>query len=250
MDNKEVWKDIVGYEGIYQISSFGRIKSLSREVFMKGKYPFQSTEKILNPSLNNLGYQIVTLSKEGKGKLHKTHQLVALMFLNHKTDGTHKVVIDHIDNNKLNNAVDNLQLISHRKNISKDKKGKTSQYEGVWYHKDTKKYGSNIQVNGKLYALGYFEKEEDASIMYNNAIIAINEDTFEKFFEEVSNNKKLKYSSSHVGVSFHKATNKWRAYKKINGKTKHLGIFLTENEAINVVNSEGKQEGIIKETIW
>ena len=89
----EIWKDIPKFEGYYQVSNFGRIKSLSRYQSKK--------ERILTQSKTNHGYLSVCLSVVDK-KRYQTHQLVAICFLNHKPCGLEKVV-DHKDNDRINN---------------------------------------------------------------------------------------------------------------------------------------------------
>jgi len=150
---KEIWKDINGYENLYQVSNFGRVKSL-----LFGK------EKILKNSLN-CGYYRVNLN----GNAIRIHILVAVAFLRHKPDG-HRLVVDHIDNNPLNNHLDNLQIITHRKNLSKDKSG----YIGVSNVKKSKKFRGRIGVNGKQIYLGMFETEIEASNAYQLKLKEIN----------------------------------------------------------------------------
>ena len=165
----EEFRDIKGYEGLYQVSNFGRVKSLSRKMCnYQGCY--MSKEKILNPGLTKEGYSNVGLYKKGKGRTFRVHILVAMSFLGHIPDGTHKLVIDHIDNNTLNNNVENLQIITNRENTSKDKKNKTSKYTGVSWHKNKKKWECNIRIKGKSTFLGYFICEEKASTVYQNKL--------------------------------------------------------------------------------
>lgn len=76
----EIWKDIIGYEGLYQISSYGRVKSLGGKVCGKGAI---SKERILKNCIDFNGYYKVRLSKNSKGKTFKIHKLVAIHFLNH-----------------------------------------------------------------------------------------------------------------------------------------------------------------------
>lgn len=157
----EIWKVIKGFEN-YQISNFGKIKSLGNNASKK--------EKILIPSIDYKGYLTIGLCKNGIRKRFKIHQLVAIVFLNHKPCG-HKLVVDHIDNNKLNNKFDNLQIISNRENCSKDKKNKTSLYVGVCWYKKTNKWLSCIRINGKKKHLGLFKNEIDAHFAYKNALL-------------------------------------------------------------------------------
>jgi hypothetical protein len=168
---KEEFRDIEGYEGHYQVSNLGRVKSLSRVIINSRGQARPYKERILkgyNPS-NNIptkrDYLRVTLRINKTTKIPRIHNLVAMAFLNHKPDG-HKIVIDHIDNDPLNNRVDNLQLISHRENTSKDKKGGTSKYTGVCWCKSTNKWKSNIYINGKSKYLGRFDDEYEAHLAY------------------------------------------------------------------------------------
>jgi len=114
-----IWKDVKGYEGSYEISSTGLVKSLKR-LETVGRLV---NEKILKAGVNERGYKVVVLRKDNKSKTRKVHQLVAESFLNHKPCGL-KLVVDHIDNDKLNNNVENLQLLTNGENISKGYKTK------------------------------------------------------------------------------------------------------------------------------
>ncbi len=164
----EIWKDIKGYEGLYEVSNLGRIKSLARIVTtVRGSWTYK--EKFLKPTVSGDGYAKVCLCKNGKAKTKKVHQLVAIAFLNHKPNG-HKLVIDHVDNNPLNNELGNLQIISQRKNTSKDKKGFSSKYTGVSWNKAGKKWVAQITINGKIGYLGSFKDETKAAEAYQIAL--------------------------------------------------------------------------------
>lgn len=152
----EIWKDIPEYEGIYQVSNLGNVKSIR-----KGK------EKILSKRITSSGYVLCSLFKNGVLKQIQEHQLVAMAFLGHKPNGN-RIVVDHIDNNKLNNHVDNLQLLSNRENTTKDTKS-TNKYAGAYWRKDVSKWISLIRINGRLKYLGYFKTEYDAHLAYQNA---------------------------------------------------------------------------------
>ena len=152
----EKWKDIKGYEGSYQVSDLGRVKSL--------RYG-----NILNPYINSTGYKVVNLSENTKRVAKTVHSLVAECFLNHTPNG-YKLVVDHINNIKTDNNLSNLQIISHRENCSKDKKGYLSRYVGVTYNSKNKKWVSMISINTKSTFLGSFDSESRASIAYNFAL--------------------------------------------------------------------------------
>lgn len=109
---KEIWKDIEGWEGLYQVSNLGRVKSLSRHRIV-GWADYVSKEKVLKQSTNNGGYNYVWLHKEGKKKIYKIHRLVATAFLSNPNN--YKCV-NHKDENKANNTVENLEFCNHSYN--------------------------------------------------------------------------------------------------------------------------------------
>lgn len=162
---KEIFKDIIGYEGLYQISNFGNVKSLKRK---KPNNRYGKEDRILAGGVDRGGYLIFSLSLNGKRKTYSAHQLVAIYFLNHIPNG-HKIVVDHIDNDKSNNNVNNLQLISVRENTSKDKNNNSSKYTGVCWIESSKKWKAQIYIKGKVKHLGYFDDELKASEVYNKA---------------------------------------------------------------------------------
>jgi len=169
---KEIFKDIPGYEGRYQVSDFGNVKSLERFVRQqKGRLRIVR-EKMLNPSIHQTGYLYVNLHKNNRNKIFKVHKLVAMAFLNHVPKG-YQVVVDHIDNNPLNNNLSNLQLVSQRENSSKRKKAGSSKYTGVCWYKYNNKWLSSIGLIGERGSplfLGYFKYEIDASKQYQKAL--------------------------------------------------------------------------------
>jgi len=163
---KEIWKDVLEYEGLYQVNEYGDVKSLSRTI-TKGNITYVTKDKLLKQSVDSVGYPYVNLSDYKKQKTFRVHQLIAVAFLNHTPDKHKGLVIDHIDGNKLNNMITNLQLITNKKNTSKDRKNKTSKYTGVSWHKQSNKWLAQFKENGKVNYLGTFETEEDARDAYN-----------------------------------------------------------------------------------
>ncbi len=167
----EEWKPIKDYEGLYEISSFGRVKSLERWVkHWRGAYKLNK-EKILAQSLIGLinrDYFRVTLYREGKAKTCKIHQLVAIVFRNHTPNGL-SIVVDHVNNNRFDNFYLNLQLITSRENSSKDKIG-NSKYTGVHWYKPYGIWVARIRIGNKNKYLGYFKCELRAAFTYNIAL--------------------------------------------------------------------------------
>ena len=158
MQEKEIWKDIPNYDGDYQVSNLGRVRSF------KG-----IKERFLKPSPNGRGYLHVVLHKKRKQTTSKVHQMVAVTFLNHNILDK-KMVVDHIDNNKLNNTVNNLQLISQRENVSKESVNKTG-FLGVFLSgRKNKPFMSQISINGKIKHLGRFETKALAAKAYQDKL--------------------------------------------------------------------------------
>ena len=105
----EVWKDVPGYEGKYQVSSCGNVKSLKRQ------HPYNKcyVEKAMKP-VKQRGYLYVMLWNDGSGKWKPIHRLVAEAFL-YKPEG--KQQVNHIDGNKHNNNLTNLEWVTASENV-------------------------------------------------------------------------------------------------------------------------------------
>lgn len=166
--NKEEWKDIPGYEGYYQINNNGDVKSLKKKRANRHGF-FLQKEKILRSVKNGDGYLGVCLIKNKKGINSNIHVLLAICFMDHVPCGQ-KRVVDHINNIKTDNRLSNLQIISHRENLCKDKKRGSSKYIGVSWAKRANKWVSVIGINGKTKYLGCFVNEIDAHNAYQNEL--------------------------------------------------------------------------------
>ena len=133
---KEIWKPIKGYEGLYEVSNLGNIKSLSRKINdYRGKNARTIGEKILKQGIRNT-YYIVQLHKEGIRKSHQVHRLVAEAFIPNLEN---KEIINHLDYNRLNNVVSNLEWCNQKENVQyssermKHKKSETKSNTGEKY---------------------------------------------------------------------------------------------------------------------
>lgn len=104
---EEVWKDIPGYEGLYQVSSLGRVKSLN--------YNHEGYQKILSFKKERNGYLRVGLFREGRQKLFSVHRLVATVFI---PNPNNLPQVNHKDEDKTNNRADNLEWCSCQYNIN------------------------------------------------------------------------------------------------------------------------------------
>lgn len=124
---KEIWKDIPGYEGLYQISSLGRVKCLERVYYCGDKHSRRiQNETILRPT-SVKGYVRLSLSNNGRRSSFLVHRLVAESFLpipdslKHLV-GTRKLQVNHKDENMLNNTVDNLEWCTASYNVNYGKR--------------------------------------------------------------------------------------------------------------------------------
>lgn len=150
----EEYKDIPGYENHYQISDLGNIRSSKNQLL-----------KNLKPVVNKYNYLQISLSKNGNIKVYRIHQLVAITFLNFKPDG-HTWVVNHINFNKQDNRLINLEIVSNRDNCNKLHIKSSSQYTGVSFRKDRNKWAAEIMINNKRMKLGHYLTEVEAHNVY------------------------------------------------------------------------------------
>ena len=151
---QEVWKPVVGYEGMYEVSNLGRVKSIPRKGTIK-------KERFLNPNDNGCGYLKLCLCNSGM-KTKYVHILVAESFLNYKSNKG-VIVVDHIDSNKKNNILSNLRILSNRENILRGKKSNTDNSN---IYKVRNKY--RVVISG--YHYGYYNSIEEAIKVRDNQL--------------------------------------------------------------------------------
>lgn len=132
---KEIWKDIKNYEKLYQVSNLGRVKSLKKQIIRSNNYKQTFQEKILTPSLSKNGYLTVALCDKGKQKTFTIHRLVAETFIKNKNN--HKCV-NHKDENKLNNNVNNLEWCTYKYNNQYNDKMSHRRIKVNQYSKDNR----------------------------------------------------------------------------------------------------------------
>ncbi len=138
---EEIWKDIEGYEGIYQVSNLGQIKSLERTV-NNGTGFRKVRERILKPVLNNYGYQLVCLRfSNGKQKSITIHRLVAFAFI---SIDKYRFQVNHKNGIKTDNRLENLEWCCHNENILHAIK------KGLSNHKGSNNESSKLTENDVL----------------------------------------------------------------------------------------------------
>lgn len=115
----EIFKPVARYEGLYEVSNLGRIRRLPRHIsFMRNNVLVEYSSKmiILRPNVDYGGYWSVTLTKGSVSKFHQVHRIVAEAFL---SDYSEDLQVDHVDEDKSNNAVSNLQMVSPSENVQR-----------------------------------------------------------------------------------------------------------------------------------
>jgi hypothetical protein len=152
---KEIYMPIDDFP-TYEVSNYGNVKN-------------KTTGRILKPSINSNGYELVDLWDGGKRKTFKIHRLVLITFEGKSKDENQKYV-DHIDNDRTNNCLFNLRWCSHQENMFNQSINtiNTSGIKGVCFAKARNKWKAYIRINGKLIHLGYFDNIEDAQIARKN----------------------------------------------------------------------------------
>src|SRR4030095_4582563 len=134
---KEIWKNIPEYDGIYQISNFGRIKSLERIIYDSRGWECRIRERILKNRIGYRKYWMINLNNEGKCKTYQVYRLVANAFIQNIDN---KPCVNHIDGNKLNCHVSNLEFVTHLENYKHAvSAGLTKEGTGGGYRKEKKR---------------------------------------------------------------------------------------------------------------
>jgi len=163
---KEQWKSVVGYEGLYEVSNIGRVKSLHK--------CHGNGFKILCQLLNKQGYYCIGLSDASRGlrKTQKVHIMVAQAFIGERP--LHQD-IDHLNGDTKDNHWGNLEYVTHRQNIIRGKssalkKSRHSNLLGAYWMKGSKRWRASIGVSGKTKHLGVYDSEEQASEVYHKKL--------------------------------------------------------------------------------
>ena len=156
MQEQEIWKDVIGYEGLYQVSNLGRVKSYDKVIPQyfndnRGEVLMHRKGKIMKISVyKREGYCYISLSKNGIKKKHKIHRLVALAFISNSNPKEFDM-INHIDGNVRNNNANNLEWTNNYGNQIHAIKIGLNKNVGVnsWWSKLTEEQVRFIRKNYK-----------------------------------------------------------------------------------------------------
>jgi hypothetical protein len=172
MANLEIWNDIPNYEGLYQVSNLGRVKSLDKSWYQfnpqrGGNVLMKRKSKIIKPQPNGNGYLQAYLVKDKTKKKFYIHRLVKMTF-----DKLSFLDIDHINGLRSDNRLENLRYCTRHENMTFDnvkrKNKRISSFIGVNFSGG--KWRSVFNLNKKRYWLGEFDNEIDAHLAYKNKI--------------------------------------------------------------------------------
>lgn len=217
----EIWKDIKDYEGYYQVSNQGRVKSLKRTITKCNGVKMPVHEKILINSMSEHGYHRVSFCVNSKKIDRLVHRLVLAAFI-----GESKLHVNHKNGVKTDNTLKNLEYCTqlennnHQQTVLKNRK----KY-GAWFHKRYKKWRATLKITGIVNShLGMFKDKDDAHQAFYNAYLkAYGVGPWEGEYREI---KKERY-----GITLDKRDGRWQASLQINKKLHSLGRSACKEKA-------------------
>lgn len=177
---KEIWKSIENYDGLYEVSNFGCVRSLDRIVFQQGRNQvYRGT--IMTPFKNNRGYYCIRLSKENKKKTFSVHRLVAKAFI---PNPKNYPCVNHKDENPQNNNVQNLEWCTNEYNVNY---GTATYRRAIKMGKCVAQYNKNGKLVSTFYSVN--EAERGTNIKIGDAVKNNNHTAggfFWRFYESIA----------------------------------------------------------------
>lgn len=165
---QEIWKPLIRFNSFYEVSNYGNIKSVRRYKNNNGGKVLVN-ELILKQQITKKGYKSIRILFERKKYSLVVHRLVAKAFI---PNPNNLPQVNHKDEVKTNNNVENLEWCNNRYNshYSKINLNSTSKYIGVHFVEKYNKWCSQIKIDGLTYSLGYFKVEDEAKKTYDKAL--------------------------------------------------------------------------------
>lgn len=241
---RESWKDIKKYEGLYQISNLGRVKSLERFANGKGGRKRLVKERILKTKVHGHGYEAVAISKDGKKTTFSVHRLVAIAFI---PNPEFKETVNHIDGVKTNNVLANLEWATHKENSrhavstglkpasnpnkngrvqgEKNTSAKLNDEKVLFIRENSRRNGGSLSVR-------------ELSNMFGVCTAVISAVSSFKIWKHVGGRNEMdkNYNLSQTGYkNVHISGKKFRGYFTLAGKLHKCGTFSTPLEAHEAV---------------
>ena len=192
--NEEIWRPIVGYEGLYEVSSYGRVRSLDRydsnNHFLKGR--------ILKLCADKDGYLNVGLSSNNKVKKYKVHRLVAEVFI---PNPNNLPQVNHKDENPSNNRVENLEMCDAKYNSNygsrKDRVRDTAIKNGSWTGLSKEEYKKKYYQENKEHRKRYYQEKKDHIKEYYKKYYQEHKNEYNERQKEYSQKNKEKIREYH-----------------------------------------------------
>lgn len=192
----EEFKDVPEYEGLYQVSDLGRVKSLARTITRSNGILENKSEKILKQSDNGKGYLNIRFVNNYTEARKYTHRVVLETF-----QGKCKYPVDHKNHIRSCNILSNLRYCTQRENSTGNKKEPFSKHTGVIYsHNKFKRFGAVIKIKGVSYYLGGFELEKEASDAYQTALYNLENFSITPKGEVVNIDDNAIFKTKSIGV--------------------------------------------------
>lgn len=159
MPAREQWRPIAGYEGLYEVSDRGRMRSIARVLMRRNGAPMSVRSRIRTPSRNSKGYLCVTLHKPGASASARIHCLVAAAFIGPRPRGFE---VDHINQVVADNRAVNLRYLSRSRNrLNSSKLRGSVPFHGVFVNRS--RFVAMIKVDRVKYRIGSFDTAEEAA---------------------------------------------------------------------------------------
>ena len=179
-DDKDIWIDVLDYEGLYQVNFIGQVKSLARKVSHPTVGSITVKERILKKYISpKTGYCYVVLCKDGKTVNKTIHSILMCSAYRLKYNADNKYIeIHHVDRNKQNNNFDNLCFVTKRYNQNEKHIGKTLVCKYPNVRKQGNGFISRISIKGVRYVIGKFNTEDEAFLAYVDKVNELGETTY------------------------------------------------------------------------
>jgi DNA-binding NarL/FixJ family response regulator len=167
---QEIWKDIAGYEGLYQISNLGNVKSLERKIRANKHGGIKTIkERLLSICYNEHGYKIVNLWKDNKFITQRVHRLIANAFIP-KVDG--KPFINHKNSIRDDNRIENLEWCTQKENMQHAYNSGSKKQKNCENHHCAKLKNAQVLEIRRLYKIGYTNKQISNMFNINSGTIS------------------------------------------------------------------------------